>query len=195
MLGGVSLARFVSEHRALKQVVALLEAFKGQYEPLRQYAAGVSGSDDQSPHTAPITAIQRALEEDVYNKARGIRPTTSLKDACVGWAMHTINNHLRGDGVGDKLITDVEIDPDSGRRRGVQRTRSLLGILWLQCARTLEDDKERHGELRQCRLCSEYFLVGRGFARERKILCSNACKQQASRNRNKEKKKVVARKK
>jgi len=173
VLNGVSLSRFVSEHDALQQVVALLEAVRGRTAPLRQHLQSIN--EHVVPKTASTVDLEKALKDDTYRKSQGL--PRELEEICAALAAQVINTHLRGDDVGDRTITTIERGPESGDPTAVQRTQSLLGSLWLQCARVLEGDQDR----RRCQSCRDWFVVSPHGAgrRQQTIYCSQRCNNRA----------------
>ena len=160
VITGISLSRFVSEHSALKQVVGMLDVLNRRPE-LRVYAKRIS---DQ--------AIQNAL-------LSGDVP--SLREASTAWVQLTTNLHLCGRAdVGDPVVTVLERD-SLGKLRLAQTTQSLLGVLWLQCARAAEGDQV----FKQCEPCRDWFLVSPqgGGKRRQAIYCSPRCKVRAHRKK------------
>jgi len=158
-LMGDSLSRMESEHKALTQVVHMLDALKSRR---------VEAAAQQVAH--PI--IDRALKTGRYSE---------LREACVHWLKVTINERMGNIGPekGDPLITVLELDA-SGNLRLQQKTRSLLGALWVQCARAAEGDQV----FRRCKACRGWMLISPDVGKRRQaIYCSAVCKVRAFRSR------------
>lgn len=161
LCSGESLTRHLSEHDAMRQVVGMLAALNGR-RSLEAYARSVP------PHPL-ITPALRAASFPV------------LKGACLAWVQSRINERLSGVDreTGDAVVAHLGFDR-FGKLRLQQQTRSLLGILWLQCARAAEGDQT----FRQCRSCRNWMLISPDVGKRRQaIYCSNLCKVRAFRKR------------
>jgi hypothetical protein len=166
LFSGESLTRLLAEHEALKQVVVILDALK-RGSGLRTCARHISQTDLSNGH------IERASTSSDFR---------DLKEGCVMWVQATINTHLNGAARsrGDVVVTVLGRDA-SGNLRLQQATRSLVGVLWLQCARAAEG----HQEFRQCKVrsCRTWFLISPvgGGRRRQSLYCSDRCKVRACR--------------
>jgi hypothetical protein len=147
-----SLTRFLSEHEAVTQVVGMIDALRR--------GRGIEA------HTRTIShpLIDQALKSGDFRQ---------LKDACLKWLEATINNRLSGwTDNGDAVVTLLRRNA-SGRLRLQQVTRSLVGIIWLQCARAAEGDQV----FRRCKSCRGWMLISPDFGKRRQtIYCSPVCK-------------------
>jgi hypothetical protein len=158
-----SLSRWILEHESIKRVVGMIDALKSR-SGLRAYAERV-----------PHKIIDRGLRSGSFSH---------LKSACLDWLQATVTAQMSGARLdsGDVVVTILGRDT-LGALRLQQRTQSLIGALWLQCARAAEGDQV----FRQCKVnsCRAWFLVSPlgGGRRRQAIYCSDRCKVRAFRTR------------
>jgi hypothetical protein len=154
LVTGDCLSRFLAEHRALKQVVEILDALHTG-SGLRRSAAQIS---------------HKLIEQGLKGSYRG------LKDACETWVQGVINERLSGARPGESgdYVMTVLLRDARGHLRLQQSTRSLPGVFWLQCARFAEGEQD----FKQCKYCRDWFLVApEGMGKRRQaIYCSAVCK-------------------
>jgi hypothetical protein len=168
LISGESLTRFLSEHNEVGQVVRMIDALN-RGRGLQICAEAICGEPRRLGLPHPF--IGSALRSGGFRE---------LKEACGKWVQATVNEHLGGTGdVGDAVLTVLGRDP-SGDLRIQPQTRSLLGILWLQCARAAEGDQV----FRQCKCCRGWMLIAPRAGKNRQAMyCSAVCKVRAFRKR------------
>lgn len=160
LMFGEQLARWRAEHANLRQVLRVLDCLK-------------------TCRTSGLTAM---LETIPPERARHVTDFSSPREFWVEWVRTTISHMLRGTtGSGDSVV--LALERTARRRLRLEFVpRSLLAVLWLQCARLAEGSQK----YRRCRNCDSWFLISpEGFGRRRQaIYCSSRCNVQAFRKRN-----------
>ncbi len=104
-----------------------------------------------------------------------------------GWAQEKINKAMGDDEKATITSARIIFENDSGRdsdRMGLHITpRSLIGAMWLQCARILT----LNPRFKSCEHCGKWFEISAEGRRGQSKYCSSRCKVAAYRSRKAEK--------
>ena len=96
-----------------------------------------------------------------------------------GWAQEEINSAMSGSDKGTLTNARVLFETDSSRMSLHIVPRTLIGAMWLQCARVLT----LHPTFKSCEHCSRWFELSAEGRRRHSKYCSSRCKVAAYRVR------------
>jgi hypothetical protein len=185
--------RWAKAHRKMKPVSEVLDAIQRRdVDTLRHWFSFASGerggvqyqrkSGDHIEALAWVT-IAGQLRDYLW-KWITEAPTDdeALIRAAQGWAQMEINEAIRNEnGEATSSIASVVFDIDKGAMTLHVTPRSLLGAMWLQCARALTSNPT----FRQCEHCGKWFEVSPDARRKNSKYCEGRCKVAAYRSRTK----------
>jgi hypothetical protein len=99
-----------------------------------------------------------------------------------GWAQRQINEAMAERGASRRSLTSVRVlfNHESRSMRLHVTPDTLLGAMWLQCARVLSENPK----FRTCENCGKWFELSPDLRRRHAIYCSPRCKVAAYRKRN-----------
>ena len=137
--------------------------------------------DDEHGHAAGWVAIpEHEHRQYLWDWAmRADSDDDALIRVARGWAQEEINAAMSGSNKGTLTNARVLFEADSSRMSLHIVPRTLIGAMWLQCARVLT----LHPTFKSCEHCSRWFEFSAEGRRRQSKYCSSRCKVAAYRAR------------
>lgn len=184
---GEPLAIWRAEHAELRAVSHVLAAIQSGDAELLKACFSIDDEGvryarvDADPAIAPParSTVRRDWLWDWAGRAES--PDEAVLRLARGWVHEQINDALAGRRLDGEPMTSARLafTASAGRMTIEVTPRSLLGALWLQCARVLTVNPT----FRTCAHCGRLFEVAPGVRRRHARYCADRCKVAAHRAR------------
>ena len=178
--------RWMTAHSAMSPVVDVLNAIQDHNAAaLRKwFTIGHFGAmyerKDERRHEQSWVSIPNQHQEYLWRWAMEARSDDeALIRIAQGWAQDKINDAMGDNKKGTLTSVRILLEHERGRMGLHVTPHSLVGALWLQCARVLT----LNPTFKSCEHCGKWFEMSADTRRKQSKYCSNRCKVAAYRVR------------